>query len=54
VPDEHVMHNFILLLNLEMHPNGDVHRVIHDLWLHFHKEYDRHSLRNLTKKDYFC
>jgi len=28
-----------LLLALETHPSGDVHRVIHDLWPHFHKEY---------------
>jgi hypothetical protein len=30
-----------------------VHREIHDLWPHFHKEHDRHSLGNLTKKDLF-
>jgi hypothetical protein len=39
-----------LLLTLETHPSGDMHRVIHDLWLYFHKEYVRHSLGNLTKK----
>ena len=39
-----------LLLTLETHPSGDVHRAIHDLWPHFHKEHDRLSLRNLTKK----
>jgi hypothetical protein len=26
-----------LLLTLETHPNGDVHRGIHDLWPHFVK-----------------
>jgi len=25
-----------LLLTLETHPNGDVHRAIHDLWPQFH------------------
>ncbi|XP_011006379.1 PREDICTED: uncharacterized protein LOC105112382 [Populus euphratica] len=39
-----------LLLTLETHPSGDVHRAIHDLWPHFHKEHDRLSLGNLTKK----
>jgi hypothetical protein len=43
-----------LLLTLEMHPNGDVHREIHDFLLHFHKEHDRLSLGNLTKKDLVC
>jgi hypothetical protein len=43
-----------LLLTLETHPSGDVHRAIHDLWPHFHKEYDRLSLGNLTKKDPVC
>jgi hypothetical protein len=43
-----------LLLTLETHPSGDMHRVIHDLWLHFHKEHDQLSLRNLTKKDLVC
>jgi hypothetical protein len=37
-----------------MHSSGDVHCAIHDLWLHFHKEHDQHSLGNLTKKDYVC
>ena len=27
-----------LLLTLETHPSGDVHRAIHDLWPHFHKK----------------
>jgi len=40
-----------LLLTLETHPNGDVHRAIHDLWPQIHKEHARHSLGNLTKKD---
>jgi hypothetical protein len=43
-----------LLLTLEMHPSGDVHRAIHDLWPHFYKEHDRLSLGNLTKKDHIC
>ena len=42
-----------LLLTFEMHTSEDVHRVIHDLWPHFHKEYARHSLGNLTKKTMF-
>ena len=42
-----------LLLTLEMHPSGDVHRAIHNLWPHFHKEHDRLSLGNLTKKILF-
>jgi hypothetical protein len=28
-----------LLLTLETHPSGDVHRAIHDLWSQFHKEH---------------
>jgi len=43
-----------LLLTLEMHPSGNVHRVIHDLWPQFHKEHDRLSLGNLTIKDPVC
>ena len=43
-----------LLLTLETHPSGDVHRAIHDLWPHFHKEHNRLSLGNLTKKDLVC
>ena len=43
-----------LLLTLEMHPSGDVHHAIHDLWPQFHKEHARHSLGNLTKKDLVC
>jgi hypothetical protein len=39
-----------LLLTLEMYLNGDVHRAIHDLWPHFHKEHARHNLGNRTKK----
>jgi len=41
-----------LLLTLEMHPSGEVHRAIHDLWPYFHKEHDRPSPGNLTKKDH--
>jgi hypothetical protein len=33
-----------LLLTLETHSSGDVHRAIHDLRPQFHKEYARHSL----------
>jgi hypothetical protein len=43
-----------LLLTLETHPSGDVHRAIHDLWPYFHKEHDRLCLENLTKKDPVC
>jgi hypothetical protein len=43
-----------LLLTLETHPSGDVHRAIHDLWPQFHKKHARHSLGNLTKKDHVC
>jgi hypothetical protein len=43
-----------LLLTLEMHLSGDVHRAIHDLWPYFYKEHDRLSLRNLTKKYHIC
>jgi hypothetical protein len=43
-----------LLLTLEMHPRGDVHRAIHDLWPRFYKEHDRLSLGNLTKKNHVC
>ena len=43
-----------LLLTLEKHPSGDVHCVIHDLWPQFHKEHDRLSLGNMTKKDLVC
>ena len=43
-----------LLLPLETHLSGDVHRAIHYLWLHFYKENDRRSLGNLTKKDHVC
>jgi hypothetical protein len=43
-----------LLLTLETHPSGDVHRAIHDLWPQFHKEHARHSLGNLIKKDRPC
>jgi hypothetical protein len=42
------------LLPFETHPSEDVHCAIHDLWLHFYKENDRHSLGNLTKKDHVC
>jgi hypothetical protein len=37
-----------LLLTLETHLSGDVHRAIHDLWPHFHKEHDR--LSDTTKR----
>jgi len=43
-----------LLLTLEMHSSGDVHRAIHDLWPQFHKKHARHSLENLTKKNLVC
>ncbi|KAL3610764.1 hypothetical protein D5086_001784 [Populus alba] len=43
-----------LLLTLETHPSGDVHRAIYDLWPQFHKEHARLSLGNLTKKDPVC
>jgi len=43
-----------LLLTLKSHHSGDVHRAIHDLWPHFHKEHAHHSLENLTKKDPIC
>jgi hypothetical protein len=43
-----------LLLTLETHLSGDVHRAIHDLWPQFHKEHARHSFGNLTKKDHVC
>jgi hypothetical protein len=43
-----------LLLTLKFHHSGDVHRAIHVLWPHFHKEHDRHNLGNLTKKDPVC
>jgi hypothetical protein len=43
-----------LLLTLQTHPSGDVHRAIHDLWPQFHKEHARHSLGNLTKTDPVC
>ena len=39
-----------LLLTLKSHHSRDVHRAIHDLWPHFHKEHAHHSLENLTKK----
>jgi hypothetical protein len=43
-----------LLLPLETHSSGDVHRAIHDLWPQFHKEHDRLSLGNLTIKNPVC
>jgi hypothetical protein len=43
-----------LLLTLETHPSGDVHRAIHHLWPQFHKEHVQHGLGNLTKKDHVC
>ena len=42
-----------LLLTLKSHHSGDEHRAIHDLWPYFHKEHDRLSLGNLTKKTMF-
>jgi hypothetical protein len=42
------------LLTLKSHHSGDVHRAIYDLWPHFHKEHDQHSLGNLTKNDFVC
>ena len=39
-----------LLLTLKSHHRGDVHRAVHDLWPHFHKEHVHHSLGNLIKK----
>ena len=53
MPDGLVMHN-VVLLTFKTHPSRDVHRAIHDLWPHFHKEHDQHSLGNLTKNDYVC
>jgi len=44
----------LLLLILETHPSGDVHRAIHDVWPQFYKEYAQYSLGNLTKKDRVC
>jgi hypothetical protein len=43
-----------LLLTLETHSSGDVHRAIHDLWPQFHKKHDRLSFGNLTIKDRVC
>jgi len=43
-----------LLLTLETHPSGDVHRAINDLWPPFHKEHDQLSLENLTIKHPVC
>jgi hypothetical protein len=42
-----------LLVTFKTHLSGDVHRAIHDLWPHFHKEHDQLSLGNLTKKTMF-
>jgi hypothetical protein len=42
------------LLTLETYPNRDMHRLIHDLCPHFHKEHAIHNLKNLTKKDLVC
>ena len=42
-----------LLVTFKTHPSRDVHRAIHDLWPHFHKEHDQLSLGNLTKKTMF-
>ena len=39
-----------LLLTLKSHHSEYVHRAIHYLWPHFHKEHAHHSLGNLTKK----
>ena len=35
-----------LLLTLETHSSGDMHRAFHNLWSHFHKEHERFSLGN--------
>jgi hypothetical protein len=43
-----------LLLTLETHPSGDVHRAIYDLWPQFHKEHNRLNLGNLTIKNPVC
>jgi hypothetical protein len=43
-----------LLLTLETHLSGDVHRAIHNLWPQFHKEHARYSFENLTKKTLFA
>jgi hypothetical protein len=43
-----------LLLTLKSHYSGDMHHAIYDLWPNFHKEQDRLSLGNLTKKDHVC
>jgi hypothetical protein len=43
-----------LLVTLETHPSEDMYRAIHDLWSHFHKEHDRLTLGNLTKKYHVC
>jgi hypothetical protein len=43
-----------LLLTLEIHPSGDVHNVIHDIWPYLNKKYARRSLISLTKKDPLC
>jgi hypothetical protein len=43
-----------LLLTLKSHHSRDVHRAIHDLWPHFHKEHAHHNLGNLIKKDHVC
>ena len=43
-----------LLLTLETHPSGDVHRAIHDLWPQFHKKLDQLSLGNWLKKTMFA
>jgi hypothetical protein len=51
-PSKDSLNNF--LLTLETHPSGDMHRLIHDLCPHFHKEYAIHSLKNLTKKYLVC
>ena len=43
-----------VLLTLETHPSGDVHRHILRLWPQFQKERERYSLGNLTLKDPVC
>ena len=43
-----------VLLNLETHLSGDVHRYILRLWPQFQKEHERYSLGNLTLKDPVC
>ena len=38
-----------IFLTFEMHPSGDVRRVLYDLWPLFQEEYKRYSLRRLKQ-----